>query len=194
LEQIILSSEQTNGFSDEAINEIFRLMHTIKESSAMMFFNNISALAHSIEDLFYFLREQHPENIDSSSISDLVLNGIDFIKIELEKIKSGDSPDGEAEKLINNNREFLEDLKQSKKTTTQTEILPTSTKETSTVAEKSEITTVAEAENTYKAVIFFKEDCEMENLRAFTIITNLKEITDKIQYIPNDITENMDSS
>lgn len=38
LEQSILTSEQSNGYTQEAINEIFRLMHTIKGSSAMMFF------------------------------------------------------------------------------------------------------------------------------------------------------------
>ena len=71
LEQTILSSEKSNGYTQEAINEIFRLMHTIKGSSAMMLFNNISTLAHTIEDLFFFLREQQPLNIDSSSLSDL---------------------------------------------------------------------------------------------------------------------------
>ncbi len=50
LEEIILSTEKENGYSQEAINEIFRLMHTIKGSSAMMLFINISTHSHSIED------------------------------------------------------------------------------------------------------------------------------------------------
>jgi len=49
LEQAILESEQEgDGFTESAINEIFRSMHTIKGSSAMMMFNNISMLAHTI--------------------------------------------------------------------------------------------------------------------------------------------------
>lgn len=190
LEQIILSSEQTNGYTVEAINEIFRLMHTIKGSSAMMVFNNISTLAHSIEDLFYLLREQHPENIDSSYISDLVLNGIDFIKIELEKIKNGDHVDGNAESLIHNIREFLELLKQNNQPEPSIEAPPSSDNQND-VFENSMFSL---DENTFKAVIFFKEDCEMENLRAFMIINNLKEITDNIQFFPNDIIENQESS
>lgn len=58
-------------------------MHTIKGSSAMMLFNDISTLAHSMEDLFYYIREAKPVNLDYSSLSDLVFEGIDFIKIEV---------------------------------------------------------------------------------------------------------------
>jgi len=36
-------------------------MHTIKGSAAMMLFDDISKLAHSIEDLFFYLREEKPE-------------------------------------------------------------------------------------------------------------------------------------
>ncbi|HBR32341.1 MAG TPA: hypothetical protein DD733_09690, partial [Clostridiales bacterium] len=34
LEQIILDTEKEDGFSNNAINEIFRIMHTIKGSAA----------------------------------------------------------------------------------------------------------------------------------------------------------------
>lgn len=53
LEQSILSSEQEGYFfTQDTINEIFRIMHTIKGSAAMMMFNNISTLAHTMEDIF----------------------------------------------------------------------------------------------------------------------------------------------
>jgi Chemotaxis protein histidine kinase and related kinases len=58
LEAAIFDSEKSSGYSIEMINEIFRIMHTIKGSSAMMLFNNISTLAHRLEDVFFFLREQ----------------------------------------------------------------------------------------------------------------------------------------
>ena len=51
LETILIDSE-TRGIS-ENIDEIFRIMHTIKGSAAMMQFDDISHLAHSIEDLFF---------------------------------------------------------------------------------------------------------------------------------------------
>ena len=55
LESLILSSEKSSCYTTDAINEIFRIMHTIKGSSAMMLFNNLSVFAHSLEDLFYYI-------------------------------------------------------------------------------------------------------------------------------------------
>lgn len=86
-------------------------MHTIKGSSAMMMFHSISTLAHTLEDIFYFLREEKPNNVDGSTLSDFVLEGVDFIKVEVEKIKNGDSPDGNASALLEGLEQFLSVLK-----------------------------------------------------------------------------------
>jgi len=112
LEASILSCEESSCFTQDAINEIFRIMHTIKGSSAMMMFENISSLAHAIEDLFYFLREEKPQKVDCSALSDLVFESVDFIKVEIEKIRNGDEADGPVSKLIENTRAFLAALKQ----------------------------------------------------------------------------------
>ncbi len=53
LEQSILTGEKESEFCDDAINEIFRIMHTIKGSASMMLFDNIAKVAHSMEDLFF---------------------------------------------------------------------------------------------------------------------------------------------
>lgn len=57
LQQLIIDSEKIKKFETDAINEIFRIMHTIKGSSGMMMFDNIASISHTIEDLFY-LRER----------------------------------------------------------------------------------------------------------------------------------------
>ena len=62
LESVVLDSEKSNSYSTDAVNNIFRVMHTIKGSSAMMLFNNISLLSHAMEDLFYFIREEKPQS------------------------------------------------------------------------------------------------------------------------------------
>ena len=64
LEQIIISSDKTACYNLEAINEIFRIMHTIKGSSAMMNFDNISKLTHTVEDLFNYLRSKKQFSLD----------------------------------------------------------------------------------------------------------------------------------
>ena len=85
LEQVILMSEAELNYSEETINEIFRIMHTIKGSSTMMRYGEISALTHAIEDLFSYLRQGSETKYSFSDLNDLILDCIDFIKIELEK-------------------------------------------------------------------------------------------------------------
>ena len=52
LDSIVLASEEKDTFSEEDINTIFRIMHTIKGSSAMMEYRSIMTIAHRAEDLF----------------------------------------------------------------------------------------------------------------------------------------------
>lgn len=44
--------------------------------------------------------------------------------------------------------------------------------------------------NTFLATIYFEEGCEMENIRAYTVIRDLKTITEPVLYIPEDILDN----
>jgi len=90
LETLVLSSEKELGFAEDALHELFRLMHTIKGSSGMMSYQSLASVAHHLEDLFYYLREQQPQNVDYTILSDLVLEGIDLMKVELQKIKNGE--------------------------------------------------------------------------------------------------------
>lgn len=192
LEQAIINCEKSNGYSQEAINEIFRFMHTIKGSSSMMLFNNIGLLAHSIEDLFYYLREQKPKEVDNSTLSDLVLEGVDFIKIEIEKIKCGDEVDGESNGLINKIKEFLDQLKGD---LPQQQITPRSDQKDQQqyyIAPEKKIEQIQK--NKFRALVLFKEDCEMENIRGYTIIHNLVDMAQEVYYLPEDIAENDESS
>lgn len=193
LEQSILASENFGSYEQDAINEIFRIMHTIKGSSAMMMFNNISILAHAIEDLFYFLREDKPHVIDYSSLSDLILEGVDFIKLEVEKIKNGDNADGNALNLIDSLKSFLSLLRQNNHTSSIAEVYSADPKKQQYYIEKNKNFS-SETSNIFHALIHFEEGCEMENIRAFTIIENLKDIATELRYTPEDIFDNDDST
>lgn len=50
LEQVILSTDSNNYYSEEDINEVFRIMHTIKGSSAMMSCRSIFDISHAVEN------------------------------------------------------------------------------------------------------------------------------------------------
>lgn len=172
LEEVILTSEKAGCFTPQAVNEIFRVMHTIKGSSAMMSYTNISSLSHAIEDLFYYIRDDKPENIDNALLSDLVLEGVDFIKLEMEKVKKSDNLDGDPSTLIKSIKEFLSSIKEG----------PQSIDASMNADQKS-----------YEAVLYFEDGCEMENIRAFNIIHNLQDLMADISYYPQDITENSET-
>lgn len=192
LEQIILSSEKGSCFTPTAINDIFRIMHTIKGSAAMMMFTNISTLAHSMEDTFDYLRENKPQNLDCTRLSDLILESIDFIKLEMEKIKNCDLTDGNSSMLTDSLQEFLSNLKiENNNNTTEKKVEVEEKKQQYYIRQDKVITAIYN--NIYKAIIYFDESCEMENIRAYTIIHNLKDITEEFFHLPEDIIGNDDS-
>ena len=59
LETIVLEAEKADTFSQDDVNEIFRIMHTIKGSSAMMEYDSLATVSHRIEDLFFIIREKY---------------------------------------------------------------------------------------------------------------------------------------
>jgi len=187
LEQSILSSEKESTYTPAAINEIFRIMHTIKGSAALMMFYSISTLAHTMEDIFYFLREEKPQQLNCSTLSDFVLEGVDFIKVEMEKIKNGDSSDGDASVLIEELTLFLTDLKKENNCSESKESLHKVEKKPQQYYISQEKVSSIVYENCYKAVVFFEEGCEMENIRAYTVVHSLADLTDEFYHFPENI-------
>ena len=159
-----------------------------------MMFHNISTLAHTMEDVFYFLREEKPQQVDCSSLSDFVLDGIDFIKVEVEKIKNGDEPDGDAGFLIENLNLFLENLKKENgiaDSDKKGRDIPQKPKQYYISQEKVPVT---EYKYRYRTRIYFEDGCEMENIRAYTILHNLKDYTEEFYTIPEDVIDADDSA
>ncbi len=191
LEKAILTSEKAGFYSQETINEIFRVMHTIKGSSAMMLYNNVASLAHTMEDLFYYIREEKPEQMDWAALSDLVLEGVDFIKLELEKVKNADGLDGDPASLIEKIREFLAALKGGKPIEKSE---PAPAVQVQPEPQQYYLTSSRGGKKTnpksYTAVIWFEDGCEMENIRAYAIIQDIKVIAEEFHYYPEDIIEN----
>ena len=108
LDGILLAAEQADTFSQDSVNEIFRIMHTVKGSSAMMEFNNIMTVAHRIEDLFFIIREKTidivPEQL-RPELFDMIFQAVDFFRGEIEKVENGeplsDSIDSSVGKINN---------------------------------------------------------------------------------------------
>ena len=106
----ILNLEQSPEDSD-TINEIFRAMHTIKGSSGVMMFDEITRISHKLEDVFYYLRESKPDNVPHIELVEHVLQVVDFISSEMIKIENGQQPDGSASDYVAALDAFLNKIK-----------------------------------------------------------------------------------
>ncbi len=187
LEGILLDKQDAESFDDSDINEIFRIMHTIKGSSGIMMYENITKVAHRLEDVFYYLRESRPENVPHLELVDKVLAVSDFISGELAKIKDGEKADGEETELLADLDDFLNRLKGEIKD--QGIRLPKKQKH----EEPSQfyIAPVASEESKfYRVVIHYRNDTQMSNLRAYSATYALKEVAEDLLYTPEDIISN----
>ena len=53
LDGFLLEAEKNHAFTESEIHAVFRIMHTIKGSSAMMRLSDLSRTAHKLEDLLH---------------------------------------------------------------------------------------------------------------------------------------------
>ena len=190
LQNTVLEKKDEDCFDETSINEIFRVMHTIKGSSGIMMYENITKVAHKLEDVFYYLRESHPENVPHLELVDHVLDVADFITGELDKIKDGETPDGDETKIVEEIDKFLKRIKSGIEEKGN-ELPPENT-----YVEPSQFyiaPTGSESYKYYKASIYYRSDTQMCNIRAYTAVYSLKEITDDMEYMPDDIISNEDS-
>lgn len=187
LESIILEKKDEECFDDADINEIFRIMHTIKGSSGIMMYENITKTSHKLEDVFYYLRESHPDNVPHLELVEKVLAVSDFITGELDKIKDGEAADGDESKLLEDLDEFLNRIKGEIKE--QGIRLPKENKH----EEPSQfyIAPVASEDSKfYRIVIHYRNDTQMSNIRAYSATYALKEVAEDLLYTPEDIISN----
>lgn len=196
LDEILLRTEQANAFESDDIKEIFRIMHTIKGSSAMMGFENLSVLAHKAEDMFFVIRENPDIITDVSFVYDLVFQVSDSYKAQIEAIQN--NVGGEYEQF--NFDDLIEKLHNAK------EKLSGEASGATAPAQAASAPAAAPAADTKAAApapagngkttvrVFFEEGCQMENLRAFLLINTIKDECSFLEYSPADVETNSESS
>ena len=181
LQEIVLEQKDADCFDEDSINEIFRTMHTIKGSSGIMMFDNITAVSHKLEDVFYYLRESHPENVPHLELVEHVLEVEDFISSEMEKIRNGDAVDGDATEIIKNLDKFLDKIKNGM-TEEGAELPPENVHEEPKQFYIAPVAT--SASRFYKIYITFFPETEMSNVHAYKTVYALKEIAEDLLYSP----------
>ena len=188
LDEIMLESEKSKEISEKNINEIFRIMHTIKGSSAMMGLESISSLAHSVEDVFFIVRE-NPAKLKeiSDSIYDLLFQASDFIKAEIDGLQTDDYTPKDSGSIISLLEEQAAIMKgeaphgEAKATPTQAVPAP----KQQPVPNRAASGTGSSAGDGYHQVrVYFEDGCQMENIRAFMLLTQMKDWCDELDSIP----------
>ncbi|MCQ2506784.1 MAG: chemotaxis protein CheA [Lachnospiraceae bacterium] len=191
LENIALEKQNDDGFDEASVNEIFRIMHTIKGSSGVMMYQNITMISHKLEDVFYYLRESKPTNVPHSELIGYMMDVASFITEECDKIKDGREPDGDCTELHGKIDEFLSMIKNDiKKSGSE---LPAENK----YVEPTQFY-IAPATNVsshhFHIVVHYESGTEMANIRAYTMAFNLKDIAEDMYYLPEDIVSNPDTA
>lgn len=195
LDEILLRTEQANAFESDDIKEIFRIMHTIKGSSAMMGFDNLSVLAHKAEDMFFVIRENPDVITDVSFVYDLVFQVSDSYKAQIEAIQN--NVGGEYEQI--NFDELIDKLLKAKDKLS-SEASGDSAPAAPAAAAPAEASSAAPAaapaggEGKVTVRVFFEDGCQMENLRAFLLINTIREECSFLEYSPADVETNPESS
>lgn len=182
LQETVLEQKDEECFDEDAINEIFRTMHTIKGSSGIMMFDDITAVSHKLEDIFYVLRESHPDNVPHLQLVEHVLEVADFITNELEKIENGETADGDSSEIIARLDKFLKQIKGEK----DTEKKEPPKKEAA--PQKFYIAPVASNSSKYFRIkLTYNEGVNLVNVHAYKAVYALKEIAEDMIYSPEDI-------
>lgn len=189
LDEILLRTEQANAFESDDIKEIFRIMHTIKGSSAMMGFENLSVLAHKAEDMFFVIRENPDVITDVSFVYDLVFQVSDSYKAQIESIQNNQGGEYEAIDFT----ELINKLLKAR------DVLLGETKGESEAASAASAAPAAEAapepaSDKTSVRVFFEDGCQMENLRAFLLINTIKEECSFLEYSPADVETNSETA
>lgn len=191
LDEILLRTEQANAFESDDIKEIFRIMHTIKGSSAMMGFDNLSVLAHKAEDMFFVIRENPDVITDVSFVYDLVFQVSDSYKAQIEAIQNNIGGEYEqmdfdelTSKLIKA-RDKLNSEASGDAAPADTQAAP---------AASSAAPAAAGGNDKISVRVFFEEGCQMENLRAFLLINTIREECSFLEFSPADVETNAESS
>lgn len=184
LQERVLDQKDADCFDEESINEIFRTMHTIKGSSGIMMFDNITAVSHKLEDIFYYLRESQPDNVPHLELVEHVLEVEDFISGELEKIRNGSPVDGDSSDIIKGLDKFLEMIKNGGAAAGGEEP-PENVHEEPKQFYIAPVAT--SASRFYKIYINFYPETEMSNVHAYKTVYALKEMAEDLLYSPEDI-------
>ena len=88
LQELLLDTEDNGTFSFERVAELFRLVHTLKGSAAMVGYTVLSQITHKYENILSILRDKAEKHltIEEKQIKQVISLGLDFSDTYLDAV------------------------------------------------------------------------------------------------------------
>ena len=192
LDELLIEAEKVEEFSTDDVNEIFRIMHTIKGSSAMMEFTSLNQIAHHIEDLFFYIRENGMDSIApelKKSLFNLMFKSTDMLRTEIEKVENNEPLTENIDNIIGEINSFLNKISNTDSPE------DTGGNDGPSVAELNmELANCPDDDAPFFIKVIFEEGCGMENLRAFMLVNALQDLGLPFRFYPDDVENNSASA
>lgn len=212
LDEMLVADEKNGDFSTDDVNEIFRIMHTIKGSSAMMEFNSISTIAHHIEDVFFYIRDKGIETLDpehKKELFNLMFRSEDYLRSEIEKVEQGVPLSTDIDAFSNEINSFLKKISGAAPAQPEaSQAAPAASGAAASGAAASGAAASGAAAPGAAAPaslpddkdaacffhVFLEEGVGMENLRAYMIVNAVRECDVNFRFYPSDMETDQDTS
>lgn len=187
LDELLIAAEKTGELTTDDVNEIFRSMHTIKGSSAMLEFSSLMEIAHHIEDLFFYIRENGIDSLDAqqkNELFNLMFKSTDKLREEVEKVENNQPLSTNIDNFVKEINQFLEKISSS----------ASSGPDEEAVSPSEALSTIkVDSHSPYILHVFFDEGCGMENLRSFMLVNALRDMDIDFTFFPDDVESNSET-
>lgn len=184
LDSIVLAAERAAVFSPGDVDEIFRIMHTIKGSSAMMEYSSLMTVAHRIEDLFFIIREKGMEIVPEEhrgALFDLMFQAVDYFRGEMEKVEDGQPLSENIGTLIEKINSLIAKIQgeagggDAPAPKAEAPAQPEGPAQAAGGTPQAEAPPAMDGAYPHLIQVYFDEGSGMENLRAFMLVSSIRD-------------------
>ena len=198
LDELLINAEKNESLTQDDVNEIFRSMHTIKGSSAMLEFTSLTEIAHHIEDLFFYIRENGIDSLDEKHKKDLfnlMFKSTDKLREEVEKVENNEPLDTNIEPFVSEINSLLNEISGKGNDANPAASASGSSPSGTSSSDEGDSASgdIPKTDMPFLIHVFFTEGCGMEHLRAFMLVNTLQDIDLNPFFYPADVETNSES-
>ena len=170
----LMRISQSGRMSQEDVNSIFRAVHTIKSSSAMIGLSALSSCTHRMEDLLLIFRDDPSRAVgEEGRISDILYAYLDYIQAETAAMADAGFAPASPEKLVSAINDELNYFADPARLNKKREDSPAAS-------------AAPKIDGAVTLCVSFPEGCAMANVRAFQLVKQLRPLCASLSSMPDD--------